>query len=239
MNHPRTLPVVILCLAALTTGCASPPVNVRLDWTLSIIEPRHDFATLGFSGHWSVVGETGNVQPVVRTGDDGLFLEIQGGQSQFAALRPLDARLLATPFLTWRWRLSQTPSRPPPMRLAVGFLDGDGRNSSFSPKGIRGGELPGFSRSLTIAWGQSALQRGTLDVRPGERNARPVAKYYARGGRENLGKWWSEALDLSALHAKAWPKVDMRETRIVFAGLVMMAGTDGSHAHLADYRLSR
>ena len=36
-------------------------------------------------------------------------------------------------------------------------------------------------------------------------DGRAVARYVVRGGRENLGRWWQESVDLSALYARAWP----------------------------------
>jgi len=239
MNHTSTRLAMALGFIAILSGCASTTASVRLDGTLSIIGPRHDFASRGFSRDWSIIGDLGTVQPVVRNDENGLFLEVPGGPNRFAALRPLDAQLLATPFLTWRWRLSPTPSQPSPVQLTIGFLDGNASRSSFSFQSMAGNDVPKFSRALTIAWGTSALQRGSLEVRPGAGSKKPVAKYYVRGGRENLGQWWSETIDLSALHSKAWPDVDMRKTRIAFAGLIMMAGTTQSHVHLAGYRLSR
>ena len=66
-----------------------------------------------------------------------------------------------------------------------------------------------------------------------------MARYIARGGKENLNRWWREIVDLSALHAKAWPGLNMRDTRVVFAGIGVKPGDGGVAAHIRGLHLSR
>lgn len=142
-------------------------------------------------------------------------LEIQSGPQVSVAVRKVDAWLLATPYLGWRWHLSDHGQGVHPVRIVVGFLGGadqDGAGATL------GGGLPPHDRALALVWGDSALKRGHLTLPPPERRLEaPI--YTVRGGRENTRKWWREDVDLSDLYARAWPADDPRRVRVTFIGI--------------------
>lgn len=228
-----------LAAALALAACAPAVVPVELDGTLTILEPRHDFDLHEPGDDWIEVGAAPAGAGQMQARDGGLYLELLGGGAPYALLRRMNAQLLATPYLAWSWRLMGPPDTAHPVQLTVGFRKGVAESGGFSWKRLTGPELPAYDRTLTVSWGHSALRRGTLEVRRTGKKQHPVAVYVARGGGENLGRWWDEAIDLSALHAKAWPGVDMRDTVIVFAGVVMTKAGPTTAANLAALRLSR
>ncbi|MBL4614710.1 MAG: hypothetical protein JKY27_07550, partial [Magnetovibrio sp.] len=97
----------------------------------------------------------------------------------------------------------------------VGFVGGAPEDTKNDVQGVA---LPPHDRALALIWGDTALRRGSLSLPPLERPLE-APLYTVRGGRENTRKWWSEAVDLSDLYAKAWPNDKRRKVRITFIGL--------------------
>jgi len=234
--YPR---VVIAIAFAGVAACSPVATEVGLDGTLTILEPRHDFSVHRLSDDWLIVGAIKKHPPTVESADNQLHLSLASGGQPYALIKRLRARLLATPFLAWNWSLTGVVSPKHPVQITIGFADTEASGRRLSFRNIFGRKLPAFSRTLVITWGDSALRRGTLEVRRKGRDGRPAAVYVERGGRENLGRWWRAAVDLSALYAKAWPGLDMSKTRIVFAGIVMTAGARSATAKISALRLSR
>ncbi|MCW8916883.1 MAG: DUF3047 domain-containing protein [Magnetovibrio sp.] len=166
---------------------------------------------------WVIVGGDNNTVPVLSNVTMGGIhaLELRSGQNPVIAVRKVDAMMLATPYLSWSWHLSNHGAGIHPVRLVIGF---EGGLREGDETGSRGADLPEHDRALTLVWGDSALRRGALSLPPIERPFEaPV--YTVRGGRENTRTWWSEAVDLSSLYAQAWPQDNHRRVRIKFIGL--------------------
>ena len=236
---PKRIHQIFLAAIGLSlTSCGINVPNVDLDGTLTILMPRQDLSLAQFKKEWIVIGRLRQALPTLQ--DDGIFLHlaIKSGPKPFAALRPINAQLLATPYLGWNWRIIEGTSSKSPLQIIIGFLDDKTESKTWSIGSSWRPNIPNFSRSLTIEWAPSALQRGFLEAPP-RRNGPPVARYIARGGKENLNRWWREIVDLSALHAKAWPGLNMRDTRVVFAGIGVKPGDGGVAAHIRGLHLSR
>lgn len=162
-------------------------------------------------------------------------LEIRSGPERVIVVRQVDAMLLATPFLSWTWNLSNHGAGIHPVRLVVGFKGGAPEDSETTNQGDG---LPEHDRAIVLAWGDTALKRGTLSLPPPERPFEaPV--YTVRGGRENTRRWWNDAVDLSDLYTKAWPNDNSRHARIAFIGLAAAPSTKPVRGRISNILLMR
>jgi len=154
--------------------------------------------------------------PLSSVTQDGVAaLEIRTGPAKSIAVRKVNAMLLATPFLSWAWHLSDQGPGVHPVRLVIGFKGGAGDGTVT--RGSNDG-LPEHDRALTLVWGDTALRRGTL-TQPDPQKPLQAAVYTVRGGRENTRKWWRDTVDLSQLYQQAWPSDERRTIRITFIGV--------------------
>ena len=228
-----------ICIMASLNACAKPVVEVGLDSTLTILEPTRDDSYEQMRQQWVIIGDIYQKEPRLHVENNEYSLAIAPNKTPFTALRLIKAQLLATPFLTWTWRMAQETRSISSFRLVIGFIDEEIKNQLWDLSGLWGTNVPPFSRSLTIEWGASVSEKGSLRVSRQDQKGRSVARYVARGGRENQGRWWREYIDLSLLHSKAWPHLDMRKTQIVFAGFVLNKHNSGLASHIKKISLSR
>ena len=226
-------------IALSLASCNTKVTDVGLDGTLSILTPRHDLFIARFHQDWVVIGNLQQASPTLQDDGISLHLAIKNGPKPFAALRPINAQLLATPYLGWDWRMIDGTTSNSSLQIIIGFLDGETEKKKWSFISPWGSNIPKFSRSLTIEWAPSALQRGSLKVPIRDGKGRPVARYVARGGRENLNRWWHETVDLSALHTKAWPSLNIHKSRVVFAGILVNSGAGGIAGNIRGLHLTR
>lgn len=154
--------------------------------------------------------------PLTSVTRDGVpALEIRSGAAQSIAVRRVNAMLMATPYLTWSWHLSDHGVGIHPVRMVIGFQGGAPLGT---PNKGQSNGLPNHDRALTLVWGDTALRRGTLTAPPPDRPLE-AAVYTVRGGRENTRKWWRDTVDLSELYKKAWPGDTSRTVHITFIGM--------------------
>ena len=185
------------------------------DRSFNLDAPPTDWIISGGDAHsgGGVVGKSSSLSTVMRDGVPAL--ELKSGSEHIIAVRRVNAMLLATPFLSWSWHLSNHGEGIHPMRLIVGFHGGAPADTQL---GSQGDDLPPHDRALSLVWGDTALRRGSLSLPPAHKPFEaPI--YTVRGGRENTRKWWLEHVDLSDLYAKAWPNDNRRRARITFIGL--------------------
>jgi len=229
-----------LSALALIIGCAETQTPVGLDGRLQVFSNDPSNPIFGRASDWAWIGPSDglSLQTVYQSSIPALA--ITGGGDNAAIIRRLDAQLLATPFLFWSWSVANGPPRHP-IRLVVGFADAGTPPTELGGMAalFRGDEPPHFSRSLALVWGGSALERGSLTRRTATEDGKPSALYVVRGGRENRNRWWPENIDLSQLHAMAWPTVDMAYSRIVFAGISGAKAETLGTARISGLRLSR
>ncbi len=225
-------------------GCAVPVVAVTPEGRLPVLGPEPGFSLQAPPPGWVMRGDAAARLVVVE--ERGVpALRIGGGPDTVLAIRRTQATLLATPYLSWAWKVQAQDTGPHPVRLVVGFRGG-------RPGGDDGGftllppVLPDHDRVLAIAWGDSALRRGHLDrASPEPRVAAdpfsaPPVVYTQRGGRENADGWWLETVDLADLYARAWPADEVAAVEVVFVGLEGAAGSPSDPvARLAGVLLSR
>jgi len=232
--------VMALAVPALTmTACARTQTPVALDGTVAIFSNDPARPIIGRESDWVQLGPGAAMALTPHYEAARPVLEVRAGNANAAMIRRIDAPLLAMPFLFWDWRVIDGPPEHP-VRLVIGFADGNAPPAeSALSRLFSGPEPPPYSRSLTLVWSASALQRGSYQVKGGGADGRPHARYVVRGGRENRNRWWREHLDLSQIHALAWPGMDMAASRVVFAGISAVETAQPGRMRIAGFRLSR
>ena len=233
--------VGVAWLAAALVACAEPTTTRRPSGSMDVLGPVPAFEASALPGDWVTEGgvSRGRLTVVERDGIPALMV-INGGEN-FVAAKPTRASLLATPYLSWAWNVEIRDSGPHPVRLVVGFHGGDRRRPAWSspPPVPADHGLPVHDRTIVIAWGESALQRGAIVLPETTAVPQPPARYTARGGRENAGTWWLETVDLSDIYRRSWPDDDAASVQITFIGVAAAAGKSPSPAYLSGIRLSR
>lgn len=233
---PTLLAVAILVVVS---ACEQTRTPVALDGTLAVFSNDPAHPVIGRASDWVRMGADAALTHKVVYTENVPGLEVTGAQGNAAMLRRTEALLLATPFLFWSWSAVDGPPEHP-VRLVIGLADKPDRDRpSALATAFSGPALPAFSRTLTLIWGASALQRGSLDVQPAAPKRKPRARYVVRGGRENRNRWWSENLDLSQIHVMAWPQIDMADSRVVFVGISVAGGEAPGKMLISGLRLSR
>ena len=144
-----------------------------------------------------------------------------GGSPGGVIGRVIDAPLLAASFLSWRWR-RETPGREDlPVTLLIGFSGGDGPVVRENP------QLPRCDRILTIAGAnlpRAATARGAY------------ARFVVGSSEENT--WRRQAVDLSELHRKFWPRIPPVEVRIRFIAIAEDRSERPAVTDIADLLLA-
>lgn len=240
-------PLSFLVLVFLFSACSVEKIDIGPDGRLDVLGPIPGFVKKdGLPGEWVLEGPARawkeNLTAVTHDGIPAL--KVTAGDEQFVTALRTQALMLATPYLSWSWNMEIDDGGFHPVRLVVGFersKNGAMRWQS-RPQDWFGGTLPPHERALTIAWGESALERGSLHL-PKEPTA--AARYVARGGRENTYAWWLETVDLAALYTQIWPDEDLSRVRITFIGVATEKAPSSrglsspATAYISGVRLSR
>jgi len=188
---PRTLATRLgaLCLSlVLLSGCAVKQATVAPEGLLNVLGPFPGFSAVDLPGDWVIEsdGDLGDAQLTVVNKDGVPAIKVINGEGEFIVVRRTRAMMLATPYLSWSWNIE-----PPaatgfhPVRLVIGFAGvgdpdskGGWKAQSFSMLGSR---LPEHDRAVSLTWGESALQRGSLS--PGvSGSTRTAPRFTVRGG---------------------------------------------------------
>lgn len=240
-------------LVAMVTACTyapPPPLPAMVmvpDGRLAILGPDPWFSMQILPQDWGVAGAGDDAAErlfVVRK--QGIpSLHVINGDKGFVVARRTNAFLLSTPFLSWSWNMSHQGRGMHPVRLVIGFFGGD-RTATIGGAGTyawKGSDLPPFDRLLSVAWGDSALQRGNLTYGGGS-NPAPApreaqARYVVRGGREHTQSWWLENVDLAKTYGRLWSEDDIRAAKVVFIGVAADGGRAPVEAYVAGIVLSR
>lgn len=233
--------VLIATLAA--AACSTLPIPVNRpapEGQLAVMGPGPRFSLDAPPKDWIIsIGHesssTGTPKPLSTVTLQGVpAVELESTDAVTIAARQVDAMMLATPFLSWSWNLSDHGQGVHPMRIVVGFQGGAGADGTVDPLG---GELPTHDRALALIWGDTMLRRGTLSL-PGADQPTQAPLYTVRGGRENTRQWWLETVDLSQLYAQAWPGDDFKSVHITFIGIAAAPRTPAVRGRVSGILLS-
>jgi len=228
-------------LTLIVTACSAPPAATGPAGNLSILSLPADFSIASLPDGWFLTGRARPEQISPAPQNPAHQLKVTSSDQGFALIRKTDAVLLATPYLSWRWKPEPGNWSYHPVRILIGFNDGGELplQASGLARLFPRLALPPHDRGLSIIWGPSALMRGTLIHMSNRDSDRQEAYYTVRGGRENAGKWWTETVDLSHIYAQAWPNDDASRARIVFIGIGAAKSNHPFTSQIADIRLSR
>jgi len=230
-------------LIAGLAGCTVDRAAVTPEGLLNVLGPLPGFSPAKLPGDWALEsdGDLTESQLRVVTKDGLPALRVSNGEKAFVIVRRTRAMLLSTPYLSWSWNIDP-PSAPGfhPVRLIVGFHGGDPASGSWGGQVFKwlGTRLPPHDRAISLTWGESALQRGTLDLSQGA-TGRTAPRYTVRGGRENAGTWWLENVDLADLYSRAWPADDPSRAQIMFIGIAAPANRPPAPVNISGMVLSR
>jgi hypothetical protein len=240
MRTPGAVAAVLLLFAS---ACAEVPrvTPTPFNSRFPVLGPNPSFSLATLPSDWAVEGRS-DIAPgqLELTQKDGVpALAVTNGNRGLILVRRIDTSLFVTPYLSWSWLLEYQNHPFHPVQLIIGFHGGTPESRSWGSQPFRWLEskLPPHDRALLLAWGHSALQRGTLAESIPTQHS--ISRYVVRGGRENVDTWWLETLDLMALYRKAWPNDDFNRSRIVFIGLAVEGGRDPSPAYISGIVLSR
>lgn len=241
--------LILAVLFASVTACDAigPASVVQPEGNLSVLGPTPRFSLEILPRDWVVDGSaSGSGSRVSLERKQGIpSLRVLNGADGFVLARRTNAFLLATPFLSWSWNMTSHGAGLHPTRLLIGFKGGNPDSAGWGDQSFvwRGSSLPAYDRMLSVAWGDSALQRGNLVAAVTDDPAPPrpevQARYVARGGRENSGLWWLETIDLSRTYGALWPGDDRGRVRVVFIGVAASGGQPPAEAHFSGIVLSR
>ena len=243
---------------AVVGACAGPapaPSLEALDGSRQLVlGPTAEFDPARPPEGWSLVRpEAGaGFATVAIAGRPALRIDAPAGAT---LARATDARLLATPFISWAWSLETPLYGGGPgdglqrgLRLVVGFRGG-ARSDILSPEGWfrsdRG--FPAHDRRLEIALG------GVGAARP-EFASIELAAVPEAGQRRLLrgpvpaptqtGGWHQETADLAALYRGFWPGDRAVDAAIAFVGIGGLParlpdGVPPTIGHVVEIQLTR
>ncbi len=191
----------LLLQALLIQGCAQTavPASPGPEGWLPILEADPALALSGSqaAAEQGWVSENAKAFSILPSG------ALRTSLSEAASLRrEVGSLLLASPYLTWRWRVEAgpAPSGYARLHLAVGFKTGSAE------------------RRLIVAWSGEAGQTGRLERRGN------AAFFIAQGGASD-GNWREATLDIAELHRLAWPDINTLNSRITYVAVYTPTGS--------------
>lgn len=230
----------VVGLTLLIAACSKPATTIAPGGFMDVLGPVPALVPNPVPGDWITQGPAAPGQLTVVDRDGVPALKVVNGRASLVTVKPSQASLLATPYLSWSWNMEPQGEGPHPVRLLVGFYRGHPNTQTWTGDLIRpDGGLPSHDRALTIVWGSSALQRGSIATLQSAKGLQPAARYTARGGQENSGSWWFETVDLSDIYRRAWPKDDTGLVQITFIGIAAAPGKAPATGYISGLRLSR
>lgn len=220
-------------------ACEIAHVAVSPEGYLEIFGPLAGFENGHPPSSWVSRGldGPGGLAAVVRSVEsaEAPALLAESGDRPYLFVRRTRARLLATPFMSWSWKVEPHGGDIHPVRLIVGFYGGDPKSGSrgSQPFAFIGDPIPAFDRALELVWTADAGHLGAFPIN--DRSSR----YAVRGGAGSTGIWWQENVDLEAVYRGLWPKDELVRVEITFVGIAVGAAPEVARARFADLALSR
>jgi len=247
----RILGLSVICLSiVLLQGCVTQPkkttqaMKIATGSRFDVLTPVSGFQKNRLPPGWVLEGinqsqmfhpdrQVKNLFMVKKDGELGLH--IQNDVRDFVLARYVNTRLLVTPFLTWRWNVSEHKGLHHPVKLIVGMYGGAPGSGTLNPHSMiwNGSGLPPYDRLLTIGFDDTALKRANIY------SLGKVKYYVQRGGIEQTNQWYFEAADLSMIYRQSWPKDDLGKAFITFVGLSAQTSPNGGGMTFSNIRLSR
>ena len=232
-----SLLVLVLLVIACTKTIRS---TITINGSMNILGPVPEIWENQFSVGWYTQGSPapGQLSIVELSGIPAL--KVVNAPASLITVKPVQASLLATPYLSWAWNMESQDNGQHPVSLFVGLQHNNQQTRNLAPSFIRSGEaLPYHDRMLSLTWGDSALQRGTITTINSSKNRKKIAGFTVRGGQENSGSWWFETVDLYDIYRRAWPNDNIEKTQLTFIGIGTAPGNTPIAGYISGLRLSR
>ncbi|MCW9001111.1 MAG: DUF3047 domain-containing protein [Rhodospirillales bacterium] len=225
------------------SACAPERIQISPEGRLVVLGGDAPFSAEGLSDDWHIEGPsigrlTDTARPVLHFSSDDAghgVLAVNHALKGFILARRTYALVLASPFLTWRWRLDGAFGQEHPLSVVVGFLGGDStaRKGISLPFGMDERGFPQYDRILVLSWGGISARAGSIET--DERGARVTV----RAGMPRRQSWVDEAIDLGAIYARAWPDDAVSKAKIAFIGVASAGDPSGAQGRIANIILSR
>lgn len=225
-------------LVMLLNGCVLSQAEVGPEGALEVFSTGTLVRGSTLPDDWVIEADGGadarrNIEVDASSGSATLTL--RPAATRYVLARRTKATLLASPYIGWTWQMSAQSGHEGDIRMIIGFYGGNPESRSWGgePFARLGTRLPPFDRAISILWGGSALERGSLST------STAIPEYIARGGAEHEDRWWTDNLDLAELYRKAWPDDRFERTRIMFVGFAVAAEPAAAEAKFGDIVLYR
>jgi hypothetical protein len=224
------------------TACTTSEATIQLGGSLNIFPSGQLFDINNISDDW-VVSDNIPKGAIFSTYSLGSStVSVISAANHYHFVRRVKASLLATPYLSWRWKLQPGKWKDQPVRIIVGLSGG---NTPSPPptlfnKLFPGRSLPPHDRVLSFLWAPSALMRGNLKPIPNYgKSTKREAHYVVRGGTENVGFWWQDTVDLASLYKLSWPTDTHSLVQVRFIGVDSVESKFQITSHISNLQLSR
>ena len=225
-----------------TTACSTPEATIQLSGTLNVFSTEQLFDTNRISNDWVLSDRIpkGAISSTSTLASN--TVKFISATNQYHFVRRVKANLLATPYLSWRWKLQPGKWKHHPIRIIVGFDDVNtiSQPPTLLEKIFPEPILPSHNRVLYLLWAPSALMRGNLEPIPSfGNNTKQKSRYVVRGGTENVGFWWHDTVDLASLYSLSWPNDGNSLVQVSFIGIDSVTSQSPITTYISDLRLSR
>jgi len=190
--------------------------------------------------NWAFKGSISDDEIKLFRGVLGPTLHISSGSSPYIFGRKISERLLISPYLTWRWKLKAGEWINHPIKIFIGIDSGAINLSKRSSilNFFANDTLPKYDRGIFIVWNKHHSKEGKLvHIGESEEEMKKV-EYFIQRGKEDVGKWRTETVDIAALYKRSWPKESDEGAKIVIIGIASSASSTYSSGLIKSLALS-
>ncbi len=223
-------------------ACTISEATIQLGGSLNVFSSDPLFDITNVTNDWVISDNISKENISAESTLGSSTISVISGVNQYYFARRVQANVLATPYLSWRWKLQPGKWKYHPVRIIVGFSGGGSKHiqSTLFNKLFPRPALPTHDRMLSFLWAPSALMRGNLKpVSNSAKNPKEEAHYVVRGGSENVGFWWKDTVDLASLYKLSWPSDVHSLVQVRFIGVDSFASQSQITTYISDLRLSR
>ena len=224
------------------SACSTLDATIQLGGSLNVFSTNQSFDITDLPDDWVTRGKISKRAVSATSALGSTTVSVVSTHKPYLFARRVQASLLATPYLSWRWKILSGSQGNQPIRIVIGFSEGGAspiERSTFTQL-FPGSALPRHDRVLSLLWAPSALMRGNLKpIVVSGKSKKLEAHYAVRGGAENVGFWWPETVDLASLYKLSWPTDTQSSVQVRFIGVTSATSKSSMTTLLSDLRLSR
>jgi len=111
----------MVVLVLFTAACAKPVTTIAPGGSMDVLGPVPALMPNPVPGDWITQGYPAPGQLTVVDLDGVPALKVVNGRTSLITVKPAQASLLATPYLSWAWNMDPQDDGPHQVRLLVGF----------------------------------------------------------------------------------------------------------------------